>query len=101
LLFSFALEYAFRKVQENKDELEFNGAHKLLVYLDHLNLLGENMNTIRKLREALLHASEETGTEANAEMSKYMFMSYHRTIGRNHYMKVPNEPLESAGKFKY
>ena len=57
LLFNFALQYAIRKVQENEDGLNLNGAHQLLVYADDINILGGIVRAIEKNSEALVVAS--------------------------------------------
>jgi hypothetical protein len=81
----FVLDYAIWKVQENKEELELYGTHQLLVYADNINLLGKNINIIKKSTEAILDASKEVCLEVYAETTKYMFVSHHQSIGQNHY----------------
>jgi hypothetical protein len=42
-----------------------NGTHQLLAYADDVNLLGDNIDTIKNNRETLIDASMEVGLEIN------------------------------------
>jgi hypothetical protein len=57
--------------------LKLNGTHQLLAYPDNVNLLGDNINTIKKNTETLIGASKEVGLEINVEKTKYMLLSHH------------------------
>jgi hypothetical protein len=54
LLFTFALIYGIRRVQENQVGQKLNGTHQLLVFAGYVNLLGDSINTIKKKIEALI-----------------------------------------------
>jgi hypothetical protein len=59
--FSTLLKNAIRKVQENQVELKLNGTHQLLAYADDVNLLGDNIDTMKKNTESFIDASKEVG----------------------------------------
>ena len=52
MLFNFALDYAFRRVQVNQDGLKLNGIHQLLAYADDVNILGGSIHTVKKHTQA-------------------------------------------------
>jgi hypothetical protein len=66
--------------------LKLNGT----VYADDVNLLGDNIDTIKKNIETFTDASKEVGPEVHAAKTKYMLLSRHQNAGQNHGIKPAN-----------
>jgi hypothetical protein len=44
----------------------------VLVYADDVNLVGDNIDTVKKNTHTLIDASKEVGLEVNTDKTKYM-----------------------------
>jgi hypothetical protein len=64
--------------------LKLNETHQLLVYADHVNLLGDNIDSMKKNAETSIDASKEVGLEVNTEKTKHMSLSLHQNAGQNY-----------------
>jgi hypothetical protein len=52
LFFNFAVDDAIRKVQGNQVGLKLNRTRQLLVYVNDIDLLGDNIDTIKKKKHS-------------------------------------------------
>jgi hypothetical protein len=64
--------------------MKLNGTHQLLVCADDVNLLGDDIETIKKNTDTATDAGKEVGLEVNAEKNKYMLLSRQQNAGQNH-----------------
>jgi hypothetical protein len=75
--------------------LKLNGTPQLLVYANDVNLLGDNIDTIKKNTEFFIDAKKKVGLEVNTEQSKYMLLSRHQNAGQNHDIKISDRSFEN------
>jgi hypothetical protein len=98
LFFNSALEYTIRKVQENQVGLKLNGTHQLLAYADDVNLLGDNIDTVKRRTETLTDVNKDAGLEINVEKTMYMLLSRHQNVGQNRDIKIANRSFENVSQ---
>jgi hypothetical protein len=101
LLFYFGIECSVLKIQENQLGLKLNETHQFLAYAHDVNLLGDNIDTIKRNTETLIDASKEVGLEINVEKTKYMLLSLHKNVGHKHGTKITNRSLKNEVQLKY
>jgi hypothetical protein len=66
-----------------------------------VNLLGDNIDTIKKNKETLIDVSKEVGLETNLKKTKYMLLSCHQNGGQSWDIQIANTSFENVSQFKY
>jgi hypothetical protein len=67
-----------------------------------VNLLGANIEIIKKKNRSFLNAiKEEVGVEVTTQEINYMSISHHQSTGQNHCVKIANESFESMAELSY
>jgi hypothetical protein len=66
-----------------------------------VNLLEDNIDSIKKNTEILINASKEVGLEINIEETKFMLLSLCQNVGQNRDIKIANRLFENMSQFKY
>jgi hypothetical protein len=66
-----------------------------------VNLLRDNIDTIKKNTETLIDANKEVGLEINVEETKYMLLSRHQNVGQNQDIKIANRSFGTVSQLKY
>jgi hypothetical protein len=82
-------------------ELKLKGSYQLLAYANHVNLLGNNIDTLNKNTETLVDSSKKFGLEINVEKIKYMLLSRHHNVGQNQAIRIANRSIKNVSRFRY
>jgi hypothetical protein len=72
-----------------------------LVYAVDVNLLGDNVDTMKKNTETLTEAIKGVDLEVNTEKTKYMLLYHHQTARQNRGIKIANRSFENVAQFRY
>jgi hypothetical protein len=70
-------------------------------YPEPVNLLDDNIDTIKINTQTLIDASKEVGLQVNAEKTKYTLLSHHQNAGQNHDIKITKRRFENVIQFRY
>ena len=77
------------------------GQHQLLAYADDVNMLGENLQTVRENAEIFIKARKYIGLKVSSEKTKYMITSRHQNVIQNQNIVIRNLSFKNVEKFRY
>ena len=77
-----------------------NGKYQLFVYADDVNMLGENLQTVRENTQIFIKASN-ISLEVNSEKTKYMITSCQQNAVQNQNIVIQYLSFEKVEKFIY
>jgi hypothetical protein len=66
-----------------------------------VNLLGDDIDAIKKTTEPLSDASKEVVLEINVVKTKYMLLSRHQNVGQNRDVKIGDRSFINVSQLKY
>jgi hypothetical protein len=66
-----------------------------------VNLLEDNIETIKRNTETLIDVSKGVDLEVNTENTKYMLVSPHQNAGQNWDIHIENRTIKNLAQFKY
>jgi ribosomal protein S2 len=66
-----------------------------------VNLLGDNIDTIKKNTETLIDASKKVDLEINVEKTKCMVLSCNHNASQNRGIKIANRLSANVSQFRY
>jgi hypothetical protein len=71
------------------------------VYVDDVNIVVDNTDTIKQNTGTLLDASIEVGLDENPQKTRNMLTSRYQKAGQNHSIKIAKRSFEDVAKYKY
>ena len=75
--------------------------HLVLVYADKVYLIGDDIRTIERNANVLLHACKDIGLAVNTGNTKYMEIGRNRGMIANEHIKIGSNYYEKVKSFKY
>jgi hypothetical protein len=86
--------------RKSRLRLNLNAIHQLLAYVVDINLLEDNIDTIKKT-DILIDAGREVGLEVNAGITKYMLLSSHQNAWKILDTELASRSLKNVEQLKH
>jgi hypothetical protein len=66
-----------------------------------MNLLGDNVENIKKNTKNLIDSIKDVSPKVNTEKTKYMLLFHYSNAGQDHDTKTANRCFENVAQFRY